>query len=253
MTRNHVGAKAPFALSALFALAAAPFASALDGAAGKEFDRFDAGRGELIITFLGHASLVFEYGGAYIYIDPVRQYADFSKLPKADLILVTHEHGDHLDPAAIASLNKLSTAIILPEASRAKLGSGEALEHGRVVQAAGISVEAVAAYNSSAGRTSYHPKERKDNGYVLTVGTLRVYVAGDTEPTPEMALMGAIDIAFLPMNLPYTMSPEQVAAAARTIRPGILYPYHFGSTDTGLLTKLLAGEPGIEIRVRKLQ
>jgi L-ascorbate metabolism protein UlaG (beta-lactamase superfamily) len=253
MTKNHIGAKAPFVLSALLALAAAPFASALDGAGGKEIDSFDAGRGELKITFLGHASLVFEFGGAVIYIDPVRQYADYSKLPKADLILVTHEHGDHLDSAAIASLRKPDTRIILPEASRAKLGTGEALAHGSVVQASGISVEAVPAYNSSAGRTGYHPKERKDNGYVLTVGTLRVYVAGDTEPIPEMAGMGAIDIAFLPMNLPYTMTPEQVAAAARTIRPRILYPYHFGSTDTGLLTKLLAGEKDIEIRVRKLQ
>lgn len=253
MVRNHVGAKTPFALSALLALAAAPFASALDGAEGKEFDSFDAGRGQLKITFLGHASLVFEYGGAFIYIDPVRQYADFSKLPKADLILVMHEHGDHLDPAAIASLKTSATKIILPEAARAKLGSGEALEHGRIIQAAGVAVEAVPAYNSSPGRTGYHPRERNDNGYIIAVGNLRIYVAGDTEPTPEMARMGSIDIAFLPMNLPYTMTPEQVAAAARAIRPGILYPYHFGSTDTGLLTKLLANEPGIEIRVRKLQ
>lgn len=139
MTKKHIGAKAPFALPVLLALAAVPFASALDGAAGKEMESFDTGRGEFRITFLGHASLVFEFGGAVIYIDPVRQYADFSKLPKADLILVTHEHGDHLD------------------------------------------------------------------------------------------------------------------AAARTIQPKILYPYHFGSTDTGLLTKLLADEKGIEIRVRKLQ
>ena len=253
MTHIALGTKATFALPVLLALAAAPFASALDGAAGKEMDSFDVGRGELRITFLGHASLVFEFGGAVIYIDPVRQYADYSKLPKADLILVTHEHGDHLDAAAIASLRKPDTRIILPESSRAKLGSGEALEHGRAVQASGISVEAVPAYNSTAGRTGYHPKERKDNGYVLTVGTLRIYVAGDTEPTAEMSRLGAIDIAFLPMNLPYTMTPEQAAAAARTIQPKILYPYHFGSTDTGLLTKLLADEKGIEIRMRKLQ
>ena len=253
MTKKRIGAKAPFALPVLLALAAAPFASALDGAAGKEMESFDVGRGELRIIFLGHASLVFEFGGAVIYIDPVRQYADFSKLPKADLILVTHEHGDHLDAAAIASLRKPDTRIILSQASRAKLGTGEALEHGRAIQAAGISVEAVPAYNSSAGRTGYHPKGRKDNGYVLTAGTLRVYVAGDTEPTAEMARLGAIDIAFLHMNLPYTMSPEQAAAAARTIQPKILYPYHFGSTDTGLLTKLLVDEKGIEIRVRKLQ
>jgi len=252
MTRNHIGAKAPFAYRHCSPspplLRFGPRWRRRQG-----IRQLRRGARGLKITFLGHASLVFEFGGAVIYVDPVRQYADFSKYPKADLILVTHEHGDHLDPAAISSLRKPATRILLPEASRAKLGSGEALEHGRVVQAAGIAVEAVPAYNSSAGRTGYHPKEREDNGYVLTMGTLHVYVAGDTEPTPEMALMGAIDIAFLPMNLPYTMSPEQVAAAARTIHPEILYPYHFGSTDTGLLTKLLASEPGIEIRIRKLQ
>lgn len=253
MTKNGKAGRAPFALSALFALAVSPLAHGLDAFSGKEFDTFDTGRGELKIIFLGHSSLVFEYGDAFIYIDPVRQYGDFAKLPKADLILVTHEHGDHLDPAAIASLKKPSTRVILPEASRAKLGSGEALGHGLSLQAAGASVEAVPAYNSSPGRTGYHPRGRGDNGYILGFGALRVYVAGDTEPTSEMAGMGAIDIAFLPMNLPYTMTPEQVAEAARVIRPKILYPYHFGSTDTGSLATLLAGDLGIEIRLRKLQ
>jgi len=258
MAGNSVFAKTSFVLSALFALAAAPFASALEGAEGKEFDVFDTGRGELKITFLGHASLVFEFGGARIYVDPVSQYGDFSKFPKADLILVTHEHGDHLDAAAISLLRAASTRIILPQASRSKLGAGEALESNRVVDVfgaavSGFRVEAVPAYNVTAGHANYHPRERKDNGYILTFGSLRIYVAGDTEPIPEMAAFGRIDIAFLPMNQPYTMTPEQVAAAARTIRPKILYPYHFGSTDTELLSKLLSNEPGIEIRTRKLQ
>lgn len=278
MAGNNLFTKTSFVLSALFALAAPPFASALEGAEGKEFDVFDTGRGELKITFLGHASLVFEFGGARIYVDPVSQYGDFSKFPKADLILVTHEHGDHLDAAAIGLLRAASTRILLPEASRKKLGAGEALEFGHVVDipgvgtsgtavsvavassaaisgaaVSGVKVEAVPAYNVTAGRTNYHPRERKDNGYILTFGDVRVYVAGDTEPIPEMATLGRIDIAFLPMNQPYTMTPEQVAAAARTIRPKILYPYHFGSTDTGVLAKLLADEPGIQIRARKLQ
>ncbi len=245
--------KSSLALSALFALATVPLASGLDGAGGKEFDCFETGRGQLKITFLGHASLAFEFGGSVIYIDPVRQYGEFPKFPKADLILVTHEHGDHLDPAAIESLRSVSTRILLPEASRKKLGAGEALDQGRSVEISGFAVQAVPAYNTSSGRTNFHPRERKDNGYILDFGNLRVYVAGDTEPIPEMADFRGIDIAFLPMNQPYTMTPEQVASAARTIRPGILYPYHFGTTDTGLLAKLLDGEPGIEIRVRKLQ
>ena len=242
-----------FALSALFALAVVPGASGLEGAGGKESDAFDTGRGELRITFLGHASLLFEFGGFRVYIDPVKQYGDYSKFPKADLILVTHEHGDHLDPDSIALLKTGATKILLPEASRKKLGMGETLTHGQRIEAAGLSIEAVPAYNVSAGRENFHPKSRKDNGYILSAGALRIYVAGDTEPIPEMEGLGAIDIAFLPMNLPYTMSPEQVAAAARTIRPKILYPYHFGTTDTGSLAKLLADEPGIQIRLRKLQ
>lgn len=253
MARTNPSANTFFALSALFALAVVPGASGLEGAAGKEFDSFDTGKGELRITFLGHASLVLEFGGKLIYIDPVKQYGDFSKFPKADLVLVTHEHGDHLDPSSIAALKTASSRIVLNESSRRKLGEGETLEHGKFLEAAGVSVKALPAYNVTTGRTNYHPKERGDNGYVLTVGNLRVYVAGDTEVVPEMADLGPIDIAFLPMNLPYTMSPEQVSAAARMIRPRILYPYHFGTTDTSQLAKLLADEPGIQIRLRKLQ
>lgn len=253
MKKNSAFPKAYMAFSALLALFAVPAAFALDGVEGKELDSFDTGRGELKITFLGHATLVLEFGGKLIYIDPVKQYGDFSKFPKADLVLVTHEHGDHLDPGSIAALKAASTRIILNGASRNKLGEGEALEHGKVLEAAGVSVKAVPAYNVTTGRTNYHPKDRRDNGYVITVGNLHIYVAGDTEVIPEMADLGHLDVAFLPMNLPYTMSPEQVAAAARTIRPAILYPYHFGNTDTSQLTKLLEGEKGIELRLRKLQ
>ncbi len=253
MKQNSALSKASFAFSALLALLALPSSFALDGADGKEFDIFDTGAGDLKITFLGHATLALEFAGQKIYIDPVRQYGDFSKFPKADLILVTHEHADHLDAGSIAALKAGATRIVLNESSRRKLGEGESLEHWKSLEAAGVSVKAVPAYNVSAGRTNYHPKARLDNGYILTVGKLHIYVAGDTEVIPEMAELGHVDIAFLPMNQPYTMTPEQTAEAARTIRPKILYPYHFGTTDTARLTKLLADESGIEIRVRKLQ
>jgi L-ascorbate metabolism protein UlaG (beta-lactamase superfamily) len=243
---------------ALFALAASPAAaldgaSALAGAGDKAADSFDTDKGELRVTFLGHASLAFEFGGSVIYVDPVRQYGDFSKFPKADLILVTHEHGDHLDAEVITTLTKPGTRVVLSDTSRKKLGSGETLDWGKTISAAGISVRAVPAYNLSPGRTSYHPKDRKDNGYVLAFGSFRVYAAGDTEPVPEMANLGPVDISFLPMNLPYTMTSEQVAEAAKVIRPRILYPYHFGNTDTGVIAKLMANEPGIELRLRQLQ
>jgi len=248
---SRVIANSVFAVS--IAIIAVPFAAAFDGADGKQADRFETGKGTLEIVFLGHASLAMEFQGKKIYIDPVSRYADYSKYPKADLILITHEHGDHLEAASIKILTDASTRVVLPEASRAKLGAGEALGHGQKIEAAGIDVEAVPAYNVSPDRLNFHPKARKDNGYILTVGALRIYIAGDTEPIPEMSAFGSIDIAFLPMNLPYTMTPEQVAAAARTIKLKILYPYHFGSTDTSQLTKLLEGEKGIELRLRKLQ
>lgn len=240
-------------LALALALAAAQIPIAMEGAVEKQADRFETGKGTLEIVFLGHGSLAFEFNGARIYVDPVSQYADFRKYPKADLVLVTHEHGDHLDPAAIAALSKPGTRTILSSAAQAKYGKGEALGHGHRIEAAGIGVEAVPAYNTTSGRTNYHPKARLDNGYVLGIGSLRIYVAGDTETIPEMADLGKIDIAFLPMNQPYTMTPQQAASAAKTIKPRFLYPYHFGSTDTGALEKLLAGEKGIEVRIRNLQ
>lgn len=259
MRHRSFGFAAMVAVLVVVFLSAVPAAFAQeDGmrpftAQGKEFDRFDTGDGEARIVFLGHSSLALLYGGATIYIDPVKQYGDYASLPDADLILITHEHGDHLDAATIAALEADNTLLVLNESSRKKLGRGGALEHGETFMGAGVSVQAVPAYNVSAGRTNYHPRERRDNGYVLTVGSLRIYVAGDTEPIPEMAELGEIDIAFLPMNLPFTMTPEQVAQAARMIKPKILYPYHFGNTDPKALQALLGPADGMELRVRKLQ
>lgn len=242
----------------LFSIVLAFSLSAMTGYAqgwpeGKESDFFDTLKGKLEIVFLGHGSLLLAYDGSNIYIDPVNQYANFSKYPKADLILITHEHNDHLDPKAIAALSKPETRIILSEASRKKLGHGEVLQHGHSIDVAGVTVLAVPAYNITSSRMGYHPRERKDNGYVLSIGSLRIYIAGDTEPIPEMANIGKIDIAFLPMNLPFTMTPTQVAQAARIIKPRILYPYHFGSTDTSDITRLLSSDKDIEVRIRNLK
>lgn len=208
---------------------------------------------ELTITFIKHGSLLLNYSGKYIYTDPVSLYADYGSLPKADVILITHEHWDHLDPKAIAKLKKPETRLIVNAASQDKLKEGEILKNGdKITLLPGVMLEAVAAYNTTPGREIYHPKGR-DNGYVLSFGKIRVYVAGDTEDIPEMEELKAIDIAFLPVNQPYTMTVEQAARAVRMFKPRILYPYHYGETDVAVLKQMLEDEPGTEVRIRELQ
>lgn len=220
-----------------------------------ETDTLQARGGSLEISFLGHGSLMVMFKGKAIYFDPVSRYADFSQLPKADLILVTHEHGDHLDSVAIEKLHTGKTMIVHTEACAGKVRGGSVMKNGEVRTVAGIKIEAVPAYNIVHMRSQGVPFHAKGsgNGYVVTLGGKRIYVAGDTENIPEMSELGTIDYAFLPMNLPYTMTPEMVAEAARRIRPKILYPYHFGNTDTARLVDLLKDEKGIEIRLRKMQ
>ena len=211
--------------------------------------------GDLAITFIGHGTLMFEYQNKVIHVDPVGREADYSKLPKADLVLVTHEHGDHLDAKALALLRQEQTEIVLTKTCAEKVKGGIVMKNGDVRTVQGLKIEAVPAYNIVHKRPSgqpFHPKGR-GNGYVVTFGKRRVYVAGDTENTPEMKQLKKIDIAFLPMNLPYTMTPAMVADAARAFKPKILYPYHFGRTDPKELVKLLSDTPEIEVRIRKLQ
>ena len=220
-----------------------------------ESDVIKTGADELKITFIGHGTLMFTFGGKVIHVDPVVQYADYGQLPKADLILITHEHGDHLDLKAVERLRKPNTQIVLNKATAGKAPGGTVMANGEVKTVAGLTIEAVPAYNLVHKRDSgepFHPKGQ-GNGYVITFGDKRVYVAGDTENTPEMKALKNIDIAFLPMNLPYTMTPEMVADAARAFKPKILYPYHFGKTDTARLVALLQDAPEIEVRLRKME
>lgn len=224
-------------------------------AAGFEQDIIRTSQGELKITFIGHATLMFEFSGKVIHVDPVSGMADYSQLPKADLILVTHEHSDHLDLKAIDLLKKPTTDLVLTEKCAEKTKAGTVLKNGQSTVKQGIKIEAIPAYNIVHKRPAgnpYHPKG-EGNGYILTFGDKRVYIAGDTENTPEMKALRDIDIAFLPMNLPYTMTPEMVADAARAFKPRILYPYHYGNTDPQKLVELLKGRPEIEVRVRQLK
>jgi L-ascorbate metabolism protein UlaG (beta-lactamase superfamily) len=211
--------------------------------------------GDLKITFIGHGTLMFTCQGKVVHVDPVSREADYSRLPGADVILVTHEHGDHLDPNAIALLRREQTRVVLTEACAEKVAGGTVMKNGDVLTIQGIKIEAVPAYNIVHKRPSgepFHPKGR-GNSYVLTFSDKRVYVAGDTENTPEMKDLKSIDVAFLPMNLPYTMTPEMVAEAAKAFKPKILYPYHYGQTDSNALLNLLKDSQGIEVRIRNLR
>jgi len=220
-----------------------------------EQDVIKTGAGDLTITFIGHGTLMFAFGGKVIHVDPVGQFADYGQLPKADLILITHEHGDHLDPKVVEMLRQPGTEIVLTQAAAGQVAGGLVMANGEVKTVAGLKIEAVPAYNLVHKRESgepFHPKGR-GNGYIITFGDKRIYVAGDTENTPEMKALKDIDIAFLPMNLPYTMTPEMVADAALAFKPKILYPYHFGKTDTARLVALLKDHPEIEVRIRRME
>lgn len=220
-----------------------------------EVDRIETSAGELEISFLGHGTLMFAVNETVIHIDPYSRVADYDSLPTADLVLITHDHGDHLDPAALAKVRTDETIVWMASNCAGKVENGVVLNNGDERTFDGIGVEAVPAYNivhKRGGGNPFHPKGA-GNGYILTIGDTRIYVAGDTENTPEMKALENIQVAFLPMNLPYTMTPEMVADVARAFQPEILYPYHFGQTDTSELVELLKDEPQIDVRIRDMQ
>ncbi len=202
------------------------------------------------MTPIQHASLTLESGGKLIYIDPSPE-ALFTSRPKADLILITDIHGDHMDPGAVAALKKDGTKIIAPPAVAKTISEAQVLSNGEKTTWDSWTIEAVPMYNMKRGPspgTYYHDKGR-GNGYVLTYGGMRFYIAGDTEGTPEMRNLKNIDVAFVPMNLPYTMTPEEAADAVKAFHPKIVYPYHYRGSDIKTFQADLAGT-GIEVRLR---
>ena len=219
-----------------------------------EVDVFKTKSGKTVkFHALVHASIRMEYNGKEIEIDPVTKLGNrtinFAAMPKANYIFVTHEHGDHFDKGAISLLSDNGTRLVTNKRCADMLGSGEVMANGDKVQIDyDFTVEAVPAYNYSEGRTQFHPKSR-DNGYILTIDGLRIYIAGDTEDIPEMVNIKEIDIAFLPCNQPYTMTTEQLAKAAKIIKPKVLFPYHYGQTDVTKLPLQLQAE-GIDVRIR---
>lgn len=223
-------------------------------AQGFEKDTIGTSAGNLEITFIGHGTLMFSFEGKVIHVDPVSKMANYTKLPKADVILVTHEHGDHLDVRALELIRTDTTFLVMSESCTPWVSNGIVMKNGDTRIIGGLKIEAVPAYNIVHMRSPgspFHPKG-VGNGYIITFGDKRVYVAGDTENIPEMKQLTAIDIAFLPMNVPYTMTPEMVADAVRMFNPIILYPYHYSDTDTSKIVDLLK-DSRTEVRIRSMR
>ena len=223
-----------------------------------EKDVIATSKGDLEIYFIGHGTLMFKLNELVIHIDPVMSEADYATMPDADLVLVTHEHGDHLDMSAINHIMKGETRVVMTEKCMEQLEDFQAdvFRNGDVGTIHGIGIRAIPAYNvvheRSAGNP-FHPKG-VGNGYILSFGDTNVLIGGDTENIPEYKDLDMdIEVAFLPMNLPYTMTPGMLADAALAIQPEILYPYHYGQTDPQELAELLKDEEGIEVRVRDLK
>jgi L-ascorbate metabolism protein UlaG (beta-lactamase superfamily) len=218
-----------------------------------EVDEFTTSSGKTVkFHALMHACIRIQYDGKEIQIDPVSKLGNrtinYAAMPKADYIFVTHEHADHYDAAALKSLIADKMLLVLNKRCADMYGTGKVMKNGDRLQLADMSVEAVPAYNSTASREQFHPKGR-DNGYILTIDGLRIYIAGDTEDIAEMAEIKDIDIAFLPCNQPFTMTPEQLVRAAKVIKPKVLFPYHYGQTDLSTIPAQLEGT-GIDVRIR---
>ena len=240
----------------ILSILALNFAIMMGNAQDLQTDVFQTEKGELKIQFVKHGSIFFEFNGKVIHVDPVSRMGDYESYPKADLILITHHHGDHLDQNAIEILKKDNTKIVLTQKCKEMseyLTDHIVMKNDDVLNINELEISAVPAYNIMHKRERGDPYHIKGegNGYVVQFGNKKVYVAADTEPIPEMEALEEIDIAFLPMNMPYTMTPEMVADAARILKPKILYPYHYGtsdSTDTSKLVELLKDEKDIEVR-----
>jgi L-ascorbate metabolism protein UlaG (beta-lactamase superfamily) len=225
-------------------------AGALLAQVHRPVEEFPTSAGAVTITAIRHASMMIQAGGKVIHVDPWSQ-GNYDGLPQADLILLTDIHPDHLDKPVIDKLSKPGTAIIAPEAVAKTIAQAKVLRNGESMAWDAWKIEALPMYNLKRGPSEgklYHDKGR-GNGYVLTFGGVRFYIAGDTEGIPEMRALKNIDVAFVPMNLPYTMTPEEAADAVRAFHPKIVYPYHYQGSNIKDFARLLNGS-GIDVRLR---
>jgi L-ascorbate metabolism protein UlaG (beta-lactamase superfamily) len=217
--------------------------------AARSVEEFKTSAGPLKITTVMHAGFLMEAGGQVVVVDPAQ--GDWSGLPPADLILITDIHGDHLAPALINKVKKPGTTIIAPAAVAKTVTEATVLNNGESKTIGPWKIEAIPMYNLKRGPSEgklFHDKGR-GNGYVVTYGGLRIYIAGDTEGIPEMRALKNIDVAFIPMNLPYTMPPEEAAEAVKAFHPKVVYPYHYMGSDLKAFQMALNGT-GIDVRLR---
>lgn len=247
--RRHV--VAGLAALPLASLAAGYLGVAWAQAAGLEGDTLETSEGDVTIHPVDHASLVLGFGDQVIYVDPVGGAAMYEGLPAPTAILVTHGHGDHFDLPTLEAIAGdaplITSQEVFDKLSEALKANATALANGASGDLNGIPVAATTAHNTTPDRMNYHPVG-VGNGYVLTFGDKQVYVAGDTEPTPEMLALTDIAVAFLPMNLPYTMTPEQAVEAINTFKPAVVYPYHYGDSDLAVLETDVGDHTEVRLR-----
>jgi len=223
-------------------------ATAALAAPTRPVQEFPTRAGALKITPINHATMLIEAGGKAIYVDPTSA-GNYDGLPKADLILITDIHGDHMDPKALPQVQKSDTVIYAPEAVAKTVTAAKIIRNGESQTVGDWKIEAIPMYNLKRGPSEgklFHDKGRGD-GYVVSYGGKRIYISGDTEGVPEMRALKNIDIAFVCMNLPYTMPPEEAAEAVRAFKPKVVYPYHYRGSDLKVFETALAGS-GVEVK-----
>ena len=245
---QHTDAAAPYVPARFYRAAQLTGTNILSG------DHLNTADGDVVIRPLYHATFVLNWNGKLIYNDP-DTLANYTGLPRADLILIGHDHGDHFDTAALGTVVKSNTIIIAPQAVYVGMTVAHknltiVLTNGASTNVLGLTVAAVPAYNFPTNQPLYHAKG-SGNGYVLTIGGKRIYMSGDTQDVPEMRALPEIDIAFVCMNLPFTMTVDAAAAAVRQFRPRVVYPYHFSSSNVNRFKQLVGTDLGIEVRLRK--
>jgi L-ascorbate metabolism protein UlaG (beta-lactamase superfamily) len=224
-------------------------ATVLSLGAPRPVQEFQTSAGTVKITPIQHASLMIEAGGQVVHLDPWSN-GNYDGLPPGDFILITDIHGDHLDPKMLRKVSKAGTVILAPAAVAETVKNATVIRNGETKTAGPFTIEAIPMYNLKRGPSPgklFHDKGR-GNGYIVTYGGKRFYFSGDTEGTAEMRQLKNIDVAFVCMNLPYTMPPDEAADAVRAFHPKIVYPYHYRDSDVNAFAKALAGT-GIEVRL----